>query len=60
MELAVTPCVSMIKNCNDNNNVTACLVATEECNLGLLIPYTATGMNPYVWLGVQYNLLKLP
>eukprot|EP00729_Bicosta_minor_P010477 gene10477-21803_t len=45
MEAAVGPCVKMIKNCQ--TNVTACLVATEICNLGLLIPYTATGMNPY-------------
>ena len=25
----------------------SCIVATDLCNLGLLIPYTLTGMNPY-------------
>ena len=28
-------------------NTTACLLATDTCNPGLLIPYTLTGMNPY-------------
>ena len=28
-------------------NVTACLLATDLCNIGLMLPYQASGMNPY-------------
>ncbi len=45
MKIAVGPCVAAIENCQ--TNTTACLEATELCNLGLLIPYQATGLNPY-------------
>lgn len=45
MELAVGPCIKQIKACQ--TNVTACAVATDVCQFGELIPYTATGMNPY-------------
>jgi cathepsin A (carboxypeptidase C) len=43
---AATPvCTAAIKACEGSN--TGCLAAIESCNLGLLIPYTLTGMNPY-------------
>jgi carboxypeptidase C (cathepsin A) len=45
MEAATPPCVLAIDACQ--TNVSACLIATELCNAGLLIPYTLTGMNPY-------------
>ena len=41
MKAAVKPCTAAITQCQTNSS--ACLVATELCNLGLLIPYTATG-----------------
>jgi hypothetical protein len=40
------PCVAAIAACNANISG-SCLVATDTCNLGLEIPYTLTGMNPY-------------
>jgi len=46
MEAAVKPCVAGIEAC-DSGNSSACLVATDVCNLGLLTPYQLTGMNPY-------------
>merc|ERR1719478_1711446 len=45
MELATGPCVAAIKSCQ--TNVTACIVATDLCNAGLLIPYPLTNLNPY-------------
>lgn len=45
MEAAVPSCVGAIKACQ--TNVSACLVATDICNLAEMIPYTASGMNPY-------------
>jgi cathepsin A (carboxypeptidase C) len=45
MQAAVKPCVDKIENCQ--TNFSACLVATDICNLALLEPYTVTGMNPY-------------
>ena len=45
MEAAVPACVKLIKACQ--TNVTACLIATDLCNIGEMIPYTASGMNPY-------------
>ena len=45
MKVATVPCVAAIKACQ--NETAACLAATDMCNLGLLIPYTLTGMNPY-------------
>ena len=51
MEAAVLPCIAAIAACNTpvggGVNQTACLLATDTCNLGLLLPYQATGMNPY-------------
>jgi len=46
MEAAVGPCVEAIHGCQTNSS--DCLVATEVCNAGLLIPYQLTGLNPYV------------
>jgi cathepsin A (carboxypeptidase C) len=46
MEKATAGCVKAIQGCQTGGAV-ACLAATESCNLGLLIPYTFTGMNPY-------------
>ena len=46
MEKATAGCVKKIQSCQTGGAV-ACLAATELCNLGLLIPYTFTGMNPY-------------
>jgi len=44
---AATPvCVAAIEAC-DANVTGTCLAAIEGCNMGLLIPYTLTGMNPY-------------
>merc|ERR1712166_585783 len=54
MEAATPVCLAAIKACDGfGSNTTAmgipggCLAAIETCNLGLLIPYTLTGMNPY-------------
>ena len=47
MDLAVPPCIAAIKGCQTNSS--DCLVATEICNAGLLIPYQATGLNPCVY-----------
>jgi len=45
--VAATPvCLAAIAGCNSGIPGT-CLGATEVCNMGLLIPYTLTGMNPY-------------
>ena len=40
MKAAQGPCILAIKGCQ--TNVTACLLATEICNAGLLIPYIIT------------------
>ena len=45
MELATVPCAAAIKACQ--TSAEACIYATDVCNIGLLIPYTLTGMNPY-------------
>jgi cathepsin A (carboxypeptidase C) len=45
MVAATIPCTLAIKNCQ--TNATACLTATEVCNLGLLEPYQLTGRNVY-------------
>ena len=45
MKAATGPCVAAIKACQ--NNTATCLIATDLCNLGLLIPYQLTGLNPY-------------
>jgi cathepsin A (carboxypeptidase C) len=45
MELATAPCVAAIKECNTAPET--CILATDICNLGILEPYTFTGMNPY-------------
>ena len=46
MSAATPVCVGAIKACKVFGSV-ACLGATTICNLGLLIPYQLTGMNPY-------------
>ena len=46
MKAAVIPCIAEIDACNKNVSG-SCLEAVDICNIGLLIPYTATGMNPY-------------
>eukprot|EP00992_Anisonema_acinus_P000799 TRINITY_DN10288_c0_g1_i2.p4 TRINITY_DN10288_c0_g1~~TRINITY_DN10288_c0_g1_i2.p4 ORF type:complete len:431 (-),score=106.72 TRINITY_DN10288_c0_g1_i2:1265-2557(-) len=45
MEAVVPACVDAIRACQ--TNVTACVLAIDICNLGLLEPYVLTGMNPY-------------
>lgn len=45
MKDAVGPCIALVTECQ--TDVLACLSAVEVCNVGLLIPYTLTGMNPY-------------
>ena len=45
MEAATAPCVAAIEACKASR--AACIGATDACNVGLLIPYTLTGMNPY-------------
>jgi len=45
MEVATPACIAAIKACQTVS--ASCIVATDVCNLGLLIPYQATGMNPY-------------
>ena len=45
--VAATPvCTGAISAC-EKKVPGSCLLATEICNAGLLIPYTLTGMNPY-------------
>lgn len=45
MKAATGPCVEGIKQCQ--TNVTACLTATDVCNLGLVEPYALSGRNVY-------------
>eukprot|EP00949_MAST-11_sp_MAST-11-sp1_P003566 g3566.t1 len=45
MKKATPGCVDLVNACQ--TNASACLVATELCNLGLLIPYEFSGLNPY-------------
>lgn len=45
MKAATPACVAGIEACQ--NSTAACIAATDVCNLGLLEPYTLTGMNPY-------------
>merc|ERR1740117_1579693 len=45
MEVATPVCIAAIKACQAVE--ATCIAAVESCNLGLLIPYTLTGMNPY-------------
>jgi len=45
MEAATPACIAAIEACDKVQ--ASCIVAIEACNLGLLIPYTLTGMNPY-------------
>jgi carboxypeptidase C (cathepsin A) len=49
MKAAVVPCVTMIDLCNQGgpNASMFCTAAYVTCNYGELIPYQATGMNPY-------------
>jgi len=46
MQAAVAPCVRAIQAC-DKGVPESCLIATDVCNLGLIEPYSLTGMNPY-------------
>jgi len=45
MELATAPCVAAIDACQ--KVAASCVLATEICNAGLLMPYQLSGMNPY-------------
>jgi len=45
MKAATGPCVAAIAAC-DKDPLT-CVVATDTCNVGIMLPYEATGMNPY-------------
>jgi len=45
MEAAVPACVALIRRCQ--KNTTACIEAIDVCNIGELLPYQATGLNPY-------------
>lgn len=48
MKAAVHPCVSAIEACNGPNaNIASCQEALVICNVGLMLPYQATGMNVY-------------
>ena len=53
MKAAVDPCVAAIAACDLAPE--SCVVATDVCNLGLMIPYTLTGMNP-----CEYTLSTCP
>merc|ERR1711918_305165 len=45
MEAATPVCEAAIAACDAVQ--ATCIAAIESCNMGLLIPYTLTGMNPY-------------
>lgn len=45
MKAAVPVCTKLIKNCQ--HNVTACVEAIDVCNIAEMMPYQATGLNPY-------------
>jgi len=45
MRAVVPACLASVKECQ--NNVSACLIAMDLCNIGLVEPYSLTGMNPY-------------
>jgi len=45
MKAVVPACVASVVECQ--NNISACLIAMDVCNLGLVEPYSLTGMNPY-------------
>lgn len=46
MKAAVGPCTSRIHGCNSNTS-SDCTSAYTTCNMGELVPYQVTGMNPY-------------
>jgi len=45
MRAATEPCVLAIAECDAQP--ATCVVATDVCNIGIMLPYQATGMNPY-------------
>ena len=45
MKAAIPSCINAIQQCQ--TNVTACLTATDICNLAEIEPYSLSGMNPY-------------
>lgn len=47
MKAAVYPCVALIEQCQKSGFQPACVGAVEACNLGLMGPYQASGLNPY-------------
>eukprot|EP00667_Euglena_gracilis_P008402 EG_transcript_8513 len=49
MKAALIPCVSLIQLCNAGgpNASSYCTAAYVTCNYGEIVPYQATGMNPY-------------
>jgi len=46
MKAAVPPCQEAIRGC-DKGIPETCILATDVCNLGLIEPYSLTGLNPY-------------
>lgn len=45
MEAAVPACIEAIKACQ--NLTAACVLAVDICNIAEMLPYQATGLNPY-------------
>lgn len=45
MKIATPACVAAIRACQ--TTPATCILAIDTCNIGLLIPYTLSGMNPY-------------
>ena len=45
MKAATGPCIAAIKACQAEP--VSCILAIDTCNIGLLLPYQASGMNPY-------------
>ena len=45
MKAATPACVAAIRACEKSE--AACIVATDACNAGLLVPYELSGRNPY-------------
>ena len=45
MVSGIAPCIAAIKACQ--KAPATCILAIDTCNIGQLIPYTLSGMNPY-------------
>lgn len=46
MKGAIKPCVELISLC-ERDVVGSCLASVEICNSGFMLPYSASGVNPY-------------